>query len=501
MSPTLHSPLFTLHSPVGSFLFSYSVGAVLLGIGLLIGWTWRIHYDQKLVQNPPRHSPVSGKSEAEPQFVGRITGLVDCRWAKWSVVSGQWSVVSESEIPSPKSQIPNQELLVPLGAKYNLTSGFMEITYDTGAKVILQGPCTYEVESASGGFLSLGKLTARVETKIRGQGSGVRVEGRANRQPSPLRKGDGTNHFARPSPLILHPSSPHPLFSVRTPTAVVTDLGTEFGVEVTSDRRNIVSVFKGQVELRTGGGERGGSESHVVSQGQSAVVDHRTIQVRISRSPEANDLDTRFARRMPPDRPTTLSLLDVVMGGNGSGRALAEDDGPNPSAMPQLQMTPSDRRYHTHPIASDQMIDGVFAVLNGDVGPVQLDSVGHVFDGFFKSGGTAPGTVGAGRPGVNTNDDEREADHSGGTPPFVPDDTKALNLRSNRGITFDLVAICRAHPSVIRPIRFRSLAGVSRFGVAGHVVCLGVCQRTAEIPPLRTATKGRRDTHRRETGA
>ena len=39
----------------------------------------------------------------------------------------------------------------------------MEITYDTGAKVILQGPVTYEVESAVGGFLSVGKLTAKVE--------------------------------------------------------------------------------------------------------------------------------------------------------------------------------------------------------------------------------------------------------------------------------------------------------------------------------------------------
>ena len=39
----------------------------------------------------------------------------------------------------------------------------MEISYATGAKVILQGPCPYEVDSAAGGFLSLGKLTARVD--------------------------------------------------------------------------------------------------------------------------------------------------------------------------------------------------------------------------------------------------------------------------------------------------------------------------------------------------
>ena len=50
----------------------------------------------------------------------------------------------------------------------------MEITYNTGAKVILQGPATYGIESTSGGYLSLGKLTARVEDKgpgTRGQGS------------------------------------------------------------------------------------------------------------------------------------------------------------------------------------------------------------------------------------------------------------------------------------------------------------------------------------------
>ena len=52
-----------------------------------------------------------------------------------------------------------------LGDKFALASGLMEITYDTGAKVILQGPVTYEVESKDGGFLSVGKLTARVERR------------------------------------------------------------------------------------------------------------------------------------------------------------------------------------------------------------------------------------------------------------------------------------------------------------------------------------------------
>ncbi len=49
---------------------------------------------------------------------------------------------------------------VPLGRKYALSSGLMEISYQSGAKVILEGPCTYEVESEVGGYLALGKLTA-----------------------------------------------------------------------------------------------------------------------------------------------------------------------------------------------------------------------------------------------------------------------------------------------------------------------------------------------------
>ena len=43
-----------------------------------------------------------------------------------------------------------------------LASGLMEITYDTGAKVILQGPVTYEVESTGGGFLSARQADGQV---------------------------------------------------------------------------------------------------------------------------------------------------------------------------------------------------------------------------------------------------------------------------------------------------------------------------------------------------
>ncbi len=74
-------------------------------------------------------------------------------------------------------------------------------------------------------------------------------------------------------PLSPSPPSP-PLFSVRTPTAVVTDLGTEFGVEVFKDRPAQVAVFRGSVKvaaLSKDGVPQG--EGVVMTQGQSLRVD------------------------------------------------------------------------------------------------------------------------------------------------------------------------------------------------------------------------------------
>ena len=93
----------------------------------------------------------------------------------------------------------------------------MEITYNTGAKVIVQGPVTYEVES-NGGYLAMGKLTGKLGKE--------NDECRMMNDELWTRMSD-IQHFIT---LIIHP------FVIRTPTATVTDLGTEFGVEVDSGR-------------------------------------------------------------------------------------------------------------------------------------------------------------------------------------------------------------------------------------------------------------------------
>ena len=214
----------------------------------------------------------------ETQFVGRITGTFDCQW-------------------SDASTVAIDRANVPLGRRYALGSGLMEISYDSGAKVILQGPCVYQVDSAAGGYLAIGKLTARVGG--RGVGRGERgkrkdamVENAANQQSAI------SNHKS-PSPLSPLPS---PLFSVRTPTAIVTDLGTEFAVEVEKSGVSRTHVFLGTVEVRAAGSgsaksvSLGANESARVESGKNQVV--AVIHESSRQRP--------FVRKMPRSVPIAL---------------------------------------------------------------------------------------------------------------------------------------------------------------------------------------------------
>ena len=127
--------------------------------------------------------------------------MADCRWAD----------------PANRSRPPGR----PLGPQVRLASGLMEIAYDYRGESHPPRPLHLRSRFPRGGFLSLGKLTARVEKSQKV----TRVRKPKSESDSPL------------SPL------PSPLFSVRTPTAVVTDLGTEFGVEVDEEGRTDRTSF------------------------------------------------------------------------------------------------------------------------------------------------------------------------------------------------------------------------------------------------------------------
>lgn len=186
-----------------------------------------------------------------PVGVGQITGMNACRWAD-GAQAGFYERVC-------------------IGQQLHLEAGLLEITYDTGFKAILQGPVKYKVTSANGGFLSLGRLT-----------------------------GNATTERARG-------------FAVDTPTATVTDLGTEFGAEVMPDGRMQTVVFSGEVKLVTTTPQGRMGTGQFLRAGQAAEV------VQDENDPAAGELgwfpkviamamaqNDRFTRAMPPIPVETL---------------------------------------------------------------------------------------------------------------------------------------------------------------------------------------------------
>lgn len=87
-----------------------------------------------------------------------------------------------------------------------LQSGLVEIKFDDGAKVILEGPSTFKIQSSGKGFLEVGRLVAKVPKGAEG-------------------------------------------FAIETPSATIVDLGTEFGVFVNEEGTVEGHVFKGKIEV------------------------------------------------------------------------------------------------------------------------------------------------------------------------------------------------------------------------------------------------------------
>jgi hypothetical protein len=309
--------------PLGGFLFSYGVAAAIVVVGILLGWAYQVSIPRPshegIAQQPLRPDTPPGLPEPEPVFVARITGSVDCRW------------VDPRTAPAGVDRIA-------AGRKFDLASGLLEVTYDSGAKVILEGPCTYEVESNHGGRLSLGRLTALVEKKgERGQGRGERGQDIAANQQSTI-----GNHRSASSLSSLHA----PLFVVRTPTAVITDLGTEFGVEVDKSGAGKTRVYQGKVELRVGGGDA--KETRVIRLGRDQSARVEIGKDRVARAVRETGRLPTFVRQMPKRAPIRLF-------GTGFGvkegkpdlhwQIVARSDDPAFKPQAALMETPTDSSY------------------------------------------------------------------------------------------------------------------------------------------------------------
>jgi ferric-dicitrate binding protein FerR (iron transport regulator) len=125
-------------------------------------------------------------------IVAHFGALQECRW------------VDAKTMNAPGDKVHR-------GQRLELSSGRAELVFGSGAVVTLMGPCIFEVESANGGFLLLGQMKTLAAT--------------------PESKG----------------------FTVRTRTARVVDLGTEFVTSASADGQSRVEVTSGEVDVHLAG--------------------------------------------------------------------------------------------------------------------------------------------------------------------------------------------------------------------------------------------------------
>ena len=249
-------------------------------------------------------------------------------------------------------------------------------------------------------------------------------------------------------------------FAVRTPTALVTDLGTEFGVEVTKSGRTKTHVFRGSVRLeRLGDDGTVREEGRVLHQNESASVDGTQGGQITMLQPSTRSKD--FVRRLPKLRTKTFDLVDVVAGGDGfSGRrgvGIDPTDGKATSATPKISAREGDGQYHR--VAGCPFIDGVF-IPDGRNDYVQVDSAGHRFADFLSTTNTTSHLIWAGGP-VPIPVDNLHTIKFPTTLDGVDYGSAGhglLFLHANKGITFDLKAVRDANPGW-KPVGFHAMAG------------------------------------------
>ena len=124
-------PLFFIPHP-SSFIIptfwgalrSYGLAMLLLGTGLVAAWAWNksgVISPRVAVDGTPGTTSVI----AQPAVLGvaRITAMTGCRWDDLGTTGVSPDAIS-------------------VGHKFVLKSGILEISYRSGAAVILQGPTT-----------------------------------------------------------------------------------------------------------------------------------------------------------------------------------------------------------------------------------------------------------------------------------------------------------------------------------------------------------------------
>ncbi|MEX2310318.1 MAG: LamG-like jellyroll fold domain-containing protein [Pirellulales bacterium] len=169
-----------------------------------------------------------------PEYVARLTGTKDAVWP-----------------PAAAELAPGDFLR--RGQRLSLKSGFAEVTFDSGAIVLLEGPAVFDVTSAWDATLLRGAIKANVPS----QALGFRVSNRA---------------------------------------VEVIDIGTEFSMFADDRGGADVLVLKGEVEAMPSGDED--SEAIVLQANES----RRFARAGVTVSEDPAQMRARFSARVPLER-------------------------------------------------------------------------------------------------------------------------------------------------------------------------------------------------------
>jgi hypothetical protein len=254
---------------------AYFAAMIIVGIGIAIASIIKVSTPTPIAPSfveggrpdSSRPAPLSPTA----QTIGQITGMVDCKW-----------LAADRSYYHRELEDRCIGCRIAIGDKFAIRSGLLEITYDAGAKVILQGPVRFEIQSPLGGFLSIGKLTARLEKGAK------RLAGDAS-----------------PQSTALNPPAV-PLLTIATPMAMVTDIGTEFGVETRADGTSEVHVLSGAVDIETRSDGRhmrlDASSNHSTS-AAAVRVERKSVNSGSTTIVPLAANASRFVRTMPPTSP------------------------------------------------------------------------------------------------------------------------------------------------------------------------------------------------------
>ncbi len=173
---------------------------------------------------------------------------------------------------SPKNDLRQGQVL-------DLESGLVEIKFGNGARVILEGPSRFEVQSHAAGGLQLGKLVAWVPVKAHG-------------------------------------------FCIHTPGMRIVDLGTEFAVSVNQQRVAYLHVFDGRVSVAALDAQGKTVRQEIVLADEAVYLRPKTSAIE----PTSTNVSRYFARRLPDATRSRTQHVAVPFHSTGVGLNVGDAD-------------------------------------------------------------------------------------------------------------------------------------------------------------------------------